>query len=253
MLAGWQGEEQKQLKIGMPGWMARPMLARHAGNSLLEEQAVCTNTHHWTSYHLSPPLQDVPSSHGSSLVAVLRQLGLSGPGGSSGARGSAAARGGAAAGPTQRWLQHSSGADEFGSFKTAQGSIHDASAQSSGALDPRPTEADSSWHSAASCGSSRQAAGQGGPLGSGALCSTASSSLPDAPAQQPAGRVGGSADGTQAAAAGTGTPARRLSSAAAGQRAASLQEEHLHGFRSSGQEQASRQAASAAKQRGTAH
>ena len=196
---------------------------------------------------ISPPLQDVPSSHGSSLAAVLSQLGLSGPGGGSSARGRAAA------GPSQRRLQHSSGADEFGSFKTAQGSIHDASAQSSGALDPRPTEADSSWHSAASCGTSQQVAGPGGPRGSGALCSTASSSLPAIPMQQPAGGAGGSADGTPAAAAGAGTPVRRLSSAAAGQRAASLQEEHLHGFRSSGQEQASRQAASAAKQRGTAH
>lgn len=186
----------------------------------------------------------MPSSHGSSLAAVLSQLGLSGPGSSS-----AGAHGRAAAGPSQRRLQHGGGADEFGSFKTAQGSMHEPSACSSGAVEPHPAEADSSWHSAASCGSSQAATGQLGPRSSGGLNSTASSSLPAV--QQQAGAAGGAADVAQgAAAAAAGAAGRRLSSTAADQRASSLQEEHLHGFQSSGREQASRAAAATAR-RGT--
>lgn len=194
-------------------------------------------------------MQEVPSSHGSSLAAVLSQLGLSGPGGSLASHAGAA--GSVAAGTSQRRLRHGGEEDEFGSFKTALGSCAEASSHGSATLESHPIDAASSWHSArtGSCASSERLAELGGRQGSHGLSSTASSTLPGHAPQ--AGAAEGAAGAAQAAGADAGTTPRRLSSVAANQRASSLQEEHLHGFLASGKEQASRAADAAARQ-GTA-
>ncbi|KAL4430666.1 hypothetical protein ABPG75_005922 [Micractinium tetrahymenae] len=185
----------------------------------------------------SSDLRDAPSSTGSSLAAVLQQLGLSEAG--SGAAGSLS---GAAATGADRRLRHSSELDDFGSFKTAAGPPSHGG--------PPSELSDASWHSAAAGELQRQSTG---------LSSTASSGFP-APA---AGGIAPAAGSSAWAAAGSSgaepaAPARsaspalldrqrglRLSSDEANLRAASLQEQALVGFLESGKKDA---AAAAAQQ-----
>lgn len=156
-------------------------------------------------------LQDAPSSTGSSLAAVLQQLGLT-----EGGSGVAHLPAGAGASVDRR-LRHSSELEDFGSFKTAAGPPSEAS--------------DSSWHSTAARELRRQSTG---------LSSTASSGLPGLPAGNAAPRAGSSAG--PAAPARPASPALqrglRLSSDEASQRAGSLQEQALVGFLASGKKDA---------------
>lgn len=61
MLAGWQGEEQKLMKIDMPGWRARPMLARHAGNALLLQRGTGIVYKILFEMFIFSPLDEFPS------------------------------------------------------------------------------------------------------------------------------------------------------------------------------------------------
>ena len=173
-------------------------------------------------------IQEVPSSHGSSLAAVLSQLGLSDGGASSAAGGSANGGASLAAADSLRRLKHSNEDDGFGSWKTAgTGSGHHGSSDLAGA-----SSSAHSWRTASERQHSAASSGHGaahlGPRSASQLSSTASGGLPPAAAaaqqhQQPA----------QALARTPGS---------ARERAASLQEEHLAGFLTSGKEQASRAA-----------
>jgi len=173
-------------------------------------------------------IQEVPSSQGSSLAAVLQQLGLADSGASSrgggngGGGGSVTSRNGSqqavgAAGvaggvPPERRLRHSNEAEEFGSWKTA----HDGS---EGRL-----SGGSSWYS---LGDSRQR------VGSGQLASSASSSR--------AGQSPGLGQGPAPESPAHHQRSPRLSGVEANRRALSLQEEHLAGFLTSGKKDAARQ------------
>lgn len=186
-------------------------------------------------------ITDVPSSHGSSLAALLSQLGLGGstqggsvppsvPGSeaSGSVHGRPAASLSAAASAGGRQLRHST-EDEFGSFKTAQ----NGSQGSRGSMPLAPSAtAGSSWHSAAerhgSGVSSDRVPHPPARLGS-ELSSTASSQVPQG------GGTPMAAGAAAAAAAAAGAEAQSPS-----QRAVSLQEQHLAGFLSSGQQQHSR-------------
>ncbi|PSC75797.1 TBC1 domain family member 1 isoform A [Micractinium conductrix] len=174
-------------------------------------------------------IQDAPSSHGSSLAAVLEQLGISrasasgaaNAAGGGAAAGATGAAGPAAAGGGGRRLRHSSEMEEWSGWKTGHST---------------PDR-----HSMASAGSDARRQGST----SSALASSASGPLAQHAQPQGSGIAAAATVVPQHGTAQPGTPtdrqrSPRLSSDEANQRASSLAEQHLAGFLASGKQDAAR-------------